>query len=52
MLQCWKTAPHLRPSFTELVESLSSQLASIAEYIPVVDADEGKSGALHAESSV
>ena len=53
MLQCWETTPNLRPSFTEIVESLSSHLAALAEYIPMMDkAEEGPSDTPHAESSV
>ena len=37
MLQCWETTPNLRPSFTQLVESLSFQLAVLADYTPMLD---------------
>ena len=52
MLQCWETTPNLRLSFTDIVESLSSHLAALAEYIPMMEKAGGQSDTPQAESSV
>ena len=33
MKDCWKNKTELRPSFSELVTSLSSQLLALADYM-------------------
>ena len=33
MKDCWKNKPELRPSFSELLTSLSSQLLVVADYM-------------------
>ena len=42
MLHCWEEAPDLRPSFAQLVEMVSSYLLCMADYMPMMDKDEGK----------
>lgn len=33
MMRCWETKPEHRPTFTELVVTLSSQLVAMADYM-------------------
>ena len=33
MLRCWEFDPDMRPSFSSLVDSLSSSLAAMADYM-------------------
>ena len=33
MMRCWETKPEHRPTFTELVITLSSQLVAMADYM-------------------
>ena len=33
MLQCWEINPERRPSFSNLVDSLSNYLESLADYV-------------------
>ena len=35
MLQCWELEPKQRPPFSELVQSLSVTLETMAEYVPL-----------------
>ena len=37
MLQCWTETPDLRPSFAQLVKTMSSYLLSKADYMPMTD---------------
>ena len=42
MLKCWDKAQDLRPSFSLLVETISSQLSSMTDYMPIKDEGEGQ----------
>lgn len=33
MMRCWETKPEHRPTFTELVVTLTSQLVAMADYL-------------------
>ena len=42
MLKCWDKAQDHRPSFSLLVETISSQLSSMTDYMPMKDEREGQ----------